>query len=758
MLSVTPTRVSVAVRVRPIINEGSLLQVQEKFELPALTRTGDNTLRIELTRPKEPTKTSMFIFDHIFDQESTQLEVYEGAVVDMVDEALMGHNASILAYGQTGSGKTFSVLGEVKINPLENDLLTHNSGMFLRVLSDLLDYKQRRAKNGWHVVVGLSCVEIYNDNLRDLFGGSAEKPPPPLKVSMIGDTVRMPTLTIREMTSIEAVFGEIQLAINRRKSRSTDANAVSSRSHCIFTIEILQQANTAPPPSLSVLEESMKLSEDRTQATVRRTSVASPRAGGPNNNNNNNTNNNNNAQPTSPSTTVVDGLNLPPYEMPFHGAVIRRPNQKEPIYASKIVLADLAGSERISRSNVTGEALVETTSINSSLTALGNVVHSLHAGEYASYRSNMLTTLLKPSFAHPQSRVLLLAQCAPTQLTFDETISTLHFANKIKAMKVSTTMGSEVDRALFELIDTEKSYDSIVADMHIFALDSGATVPLVRRKLSDKMVRKGAGGGGGGDGSARNNGSAASPTGGRSGSVSGLDKQSRGAMARDRLSYLDSIGAMAAAHAERQDLQTQEEKKQAMQKQQEDEDVKRRVSETIQDYIKRVNELQQTIASEMRARLFSAEQAMLMDYALKQNMLKNQESQAWSELMISILGQRKTLLMNSLDMTTASLKGITTQLADAQEHINVVESSANELAMDEEYAMSAWAHCVAKRVFAQTIAISEKKLAYLMYRLGNARMDRWVVKNQQKINKFNSESAAPQKEGVAPEQYRNDAT
>lgn len=64
--------------------------------------------------------------------------MYEDAVVDMIDAALVGVNATLLAYGQTGSGKTFSILGDVKPNPLENDLLTANSGMFLRILSDLI--------------------------------------------------------------------------------------------------------------------------------------------------------------------------------------------------------------------------------------------------------------------------------------------------------------------------------------------------------------------------------------------------------------------------------------------------------------------------------------------------------------------------------------------------------------------------------------------------------------------------------------------
>ena len=69
--------------------------------------------------------------------------------------------------------------------------------------------KQGAAK--MHVVVGLSCVEIYNDLIRDLFGRSPNSDVPPLRAVMIGDDVHLPSLIVKEVTSLQAVFGEIQL-------------------------------------------------------------------------------------------------------------------------------------------------------------------------------------------------------------------------------------------------------------------------------------------------------------------------------------------------------------------------------------------------------------------------------------------------------------------------------------------------------------------------------------------------------------------
>ena len=50
--------------------------------------------------------TYSFVFDHVYDQNSTQKEVYENTAKAVVDSALQGFNATIIAYGQTGTGYT----------------------------------------------------------------------------------------------------------------------------------------------------------------------------------------------------------------------------------------------------------------------------------------------------------------------------------------------------------------------------------------------------------------------------------------------------------------------------------------------------------------------------------------------------------------------------------------------------------------------------------------------------------------------------
>ncbi|AYU83011.1 kinesin, putative, partial [Leishmania donovani] len=690
-------RVTVSVRVRPMLREGaSANHQQEKFELQGVHRVGDNSLKVELTKPGEPTKSSLFSFDYVFDQESTQLEVYEDAVVDMVDAALVGVNVTLLAYGQTGSGKTFTVLGDVKPNPLENDLLTTNSGMFLRVLSDLMDYKVRQAKKGWHVVVGLSCIEIYNENIRDLFGGKPNSAPPALKAVMTGEDVYLPSLIIKEMTTLQAVFSEIQLAIARRMSRATDSNSQSSRSHCLFSIDILQQANSAPAPSLDILDQSKKGNDMKKAVSSDKKGAAATKRGGS-------------------LASAAQDPQLPEWEMPFQGTVFRLPGQKEPIYTSKIILADLAGSERIARSGVTGDGLAEATSINSSLTALGNVVHSLHEGGFVSYRVSNLTRLLKPAFSHPSSRVLLLAQCSPTQLTFDETISTLHFANKVKDMKVTTCTGAEAEKLQFDFLESGKMYDALLADLHIFAAESQATIGIIRRNLPQK-------------GSLYYDASA-----GKNGKMAKVS-------IKDRRLSADASGVLTVAQKERAELMARMEKEKSDEISVVQRSADEARDEIIREYMAELNELKEAIAKQVSMRVHHVSQQLLLDSAARGNKIVEEEAEEWASMMLLYLKEHKVACDKELSTISSRLEDLS-QNVNKQRLSDTPNETPETVEADSKYALSTWSHCLAKRFFSFCMEVHEYQAVLLNIYHGNVTLVRWKKKNAELLKKFEEEKS-----------------
>ncbi|KAL0227457.1 hypothetical protein RCL1_003601 [Eukaryota sp. TZLM3-RCL] len=122
----------------------------------------------------------------------------------------------------------------------------------------------------------------------------------------------------------------------------------------------------------------------------------------------------------------------------------------------KIMFADLAGSEKIKKTQSTGQILTESRFINKSLHHLGNVIHarsreSAHVG----YRDCKLTSLLMDAFTGDSS-VLLIGTVSPASLHKDETLSTLNYctiAKKIKNKPVRRdTESMEINRLRSEVL------------------------------------------------------------------------------------------------------------------------------------------------------------------------------------------------------------------------------------------------------------------------------------------------------------------
>lgn len=108
----------------------------------------------------------------------------------------------------------------------------------------------------------------------------------------------------------------------------------------------------------------------------------------------------------------------------------------EHIRVGKLNLVDLAGSERQGKTGATGERLKEATKINLSLAALGNVISALVDGRssHIPYRDSKLTRLLQNSLGG-NAKTVMCANCGPADYNYDETLSTLRYANRAKNIK-----------------------------------------------------------------------------------------------------------------------------------------------------------------------------------------------------------------------------------------------------------------------------------------------------------------------------------
>lgn len=108
---------------------------------------------------------------------------------------------------------------------------------------------------------------------------------------------------------------------------------------------------------------------------------------------------------------------------------------EEHLKAGKLNLVDLAGSERQKKTGAVGAQMKEGTKINLSLSALGNVISALgdpgKGKGHIPYRDSKLTRLLQDSLGG-NTKTLMIAAVSPADKNYDETLSTLRYANRAK--------------------------------------------------------------------------------------------------------------------------------------------------------------------------------------------------------------------------------------------------------------------------------------------------------------------------------------
>uniref|UniRef100_A0A061S3R0 Kinesin family member C2/C3 n=1 Tax=Tetraselmis sp. GSL018 TaxID=582737 RepID=A0A061S3R0_9CHLO len=112
-------------------------------------------------------------------------------------------------------------------------------------------------------------------------------------------------------------------------------------------------------------------------------------------------------------------------------------------------LIDLAGSERVLRSEAAGDRLKEAQHINKSLSALGDVMNALANGSsHVPYRNSKLTQLLQDSLGG-QAKTMMFMHIAPEMSSYGETVSTLGFGTRVAEVTLGAAKQNREGAELF---------------------------------------------------------------------------------------------------------------------------------------------------------------------------------------------------------------------------------------------------------------------------------------------------------------------
>ncbi|KAL7678364.1 hypothetical protein ACOME3_004592 [Neoechinorhynchus agilis] len=171
----------------------------------------------------------VYVYDRVFAPNTDQQTVYTDVAQQIVDDVLSGYNGTIFAYGQTSSGKTHTMEGS-----LDGDI---NQGIVPRIISDIFNhiYSMDSALQ-FHIKI--SYFEIYMDKIRDLLD------PTKVNLAVHEDKNRVPYVkncTERFVSTPEEVMLVMEEGKANRHIAVTNMNEHSSRSHCVFLIDVKQE-------------------------------------------------------------------------------------------------------------------------------------------------------------------------------------------------------------------------------------------------------------------------------------------------------------------------------------------------------------------------------------------------------------------------------------------------------------------------------------------------------------------------------------
>ncbi|KAL8941925.1 MAG: hypothetical protein Q9216_001953 [Gyalolechia sp. 2 TL-2023] len=210
--------------------------------------------------PGRRSKDQTFGFDRVFDENTSQAEVYESTTRHLLDSVLDGYNATVFAYGATGCGKTHTITGTAQ-----------QPGVIFLTMQELFERIADRT-NEKVTEVSLSYLEIYNETIRDLLVPGGSKQGLMLREDA-NQAVSVAGLSSHHPQNVQEVMDMIVRGNEYRTMSPTEANATSSRSHAVLQINVSQKdrnADVNEPHTMATLSIIDLAGSERASATKNR--------------------------------------------------------------------------------------------------------------------------------------------------------------------------------------------------------------------------------------------------------------------------------------------------------------------------------------------------------------------------------------------------------------------------------------------------------------------------------------------------------
>ncbi|KAF2859012.1 kinesin-domain-containing protein [Piedraia hortae CBS 480.64] len=206
-------------------------------------------------------KDQTFGFDRVFDDNTSQGDVYEATTKSLLASVLDGYNATVFAYGATGCGKTHTITGTAQ-----------QPGIIFLTMQDLFErVEELQAEKETEIT--LSYLEIYNETIRDLLNPGAGGRQGLMLREDANQAVSVAGLSSHKPQNVQEVMDMVIRGNSNRTQSPTEANATSSRSHAVLQVNISlkdRNASVHEPVTMATLSIIDLAGSERASATKNR--------------------------------------------------------------------------------------------------------------------------------------------------------------------------------------------------------------------------------------------------------------------------------------------------------------------------------------------------------------------------------------------------------------------------------------------------------------------------------------------------------
>lgn len=345
-------------------------------------------------------------YDGVFDGSVQQQNISEICAMPLVNDFVLGKNATIFAYGQTGTGKTHTIAGDTsfvlgKPNSQSEPQLSEQAGLIPRVLEALF----LKLKAEPDCSLEMTYVEIYNEQFYDLLDNNTRADTNE-RVSFGVKAGATSSFSSSSSSSSSSASSPAAMAV----SSSALTNSLSNSKPSLGSKRISVQENPrtrsielngATSRSITSLDSALAIYK---QASERRATASTL------------------LNKSSSRSHAVLTLTL-----------LSKDNATGKVIRSKLHLVDLAGSENVGKSGAVRQRAQEAGQINKSLLNLGRVIETkiqqqkTGQPKHIPYRESKLTHLLQDCLGG-FTKTYMIATISLSAKNDEETKSTLEYA------------------------------------------------------------------------------------------------------------------------------------------------------------------------------------------------------------------------------------------------------------------------------------------------------------------------------------------